>query len=459
MNSEKILPLAAVSTLIITLLAFSAAVRAQSDAGQKDVERLKQLSNTARAHFFDGLTALKNNQRTLARENFDKSVETLLLSGMQEQPLFRDCYGQLTETIYRMEFPSAEKAPNIAYLAETCGWNVSDNRQQTSAEFEEASLNLNSALTKNPAGFTEQKFEPSPLDELAKLELTEEEKQVETNPVAFQQYQLIEVAATSKSLGFNFQMHPMIQQFINYYRGRGKKTMETGLYRSGMFMRMARRIFREEGIPENVAWLGQVESAWKPTAQSRAAAAGLWQFIPSTGARFGLLQNRYLDERNSFEKATRASARYLKFLANRYNGNWELAMAAYNSGEGNVDRAVRRAGVVSFWVAYPYLPQETRNYVPNILATIMIANNPNAYGFGDVRPAPPLAYDLVRVPAATNLFLVAQASGTTIEYIRYLNPELRSNMTPPEPYVIRIPAGKLTEISAVQQKVGKVKNN
>ena len=116
--------------------------------------------------------------------------------------------------------------------------------------------------------------------------------------------------------------------------------METGLYRSGMFMRMARRIFREEGIPENVAWLGQVESMWKPTAMSWAAASGLWQFIPGTGARFGLKRTAYVDERNSFEEATRASAQYLKFLANRYNGNWELAMAAYNCGEGNVDHAI-----------------------------------------------------------------------------------------------------------------------
>ncbi|HRH45666.1 MAG TPA: transglycosylase SLT domain-containing protein, partial [Pyrinomonadaceae bacterium] len=162
--------------------------------------------------------------------------------------------------------------------------------------------------------------------------------------------------------------------------------------------------------------------------------------------------NFYMDERNSFEKATRASARYLKFLANRYGGNWELGMAAYNCGEGNVDRAIRRAGVANFWAAYPYLPRETRNYVPNILATILIANNPNYYGFSHVRPAPQLQYETVRVPPTTNLYLVAQASSTTIEYIRYLNPEFRSNITPPEPYVIRIPAGKSTSVMPIFQK-------
>jgi membrane-bound lytic murein transglycosylase D len=250
----------------------------------------------------------------------------------------------------------------------------------------------------------------------------------------------------------------MIQQFINYYRGRGRKTMEVGLYRSGMFMSMARRIFREEGIPENVAWLGQVESAWKPTAMSWASASGLWQFIPGTGARFGLRRTAYVDERNGFDDATRASARYLKFLFNRYK-NWELAIAAYNCGEGNVDRAIRRAGVANFWSAYPYLPRETRNYVPNILATILIANSPHQYGFGHVRPAPPLRYDRIRVPASTNLSLIAQASDTSVQYIRYLNPNLRSNITPPEPYIVNVPAGRANEVVAVFRRIPASKIN
>jgi membrane-bound lytic murein transglycosylase D len=311
----------------------------------------------------------------------------------------------------------------------------------------------NGASAEIAQGFSEQKFEPSPLDELAKLELTVEEKEVVNTPEAQQQYQLIQVAIANKSLGFQFQMHPMVQQFIGYYQGRGRSTMETGLYRSGMFMRMARRIFKEEGVPENVAWLGQVESAWKPSALSWAAASGLWQFIPGTGSRFGLKRTAYVDERNSFEEATRASAQYLKFLANRYGGNWELAMAAYNSGEGNVDRAIRRAGVANFWAAFPYLPQETRNYVPNILATILIANNPNQYGFAHIRPAAQLQYDRVRVPASTNLSLLAQASDTSVEYLRYLNPHLRTNMTPPEPYIINVPAGRANEVVAVFRKL------
>jgi LysM repeat protein len=434
--------------------------------------KVNQIIEAAGISFKEGLYSLEKN-RSQARDKFDKSVEIFLMSGVnvRSNQKLQNCYSQLIETVYRIEFPSNQQ-PQIKALAATCGWNVDNQLADTVVAnllkpTPKAATDAGVADNKDviaavvpQVGFTEQKFEASPLDELAKLELTTEEQQIDSDPVAQQQLEYARVAVANKSLGFNFQVHPMIQQFVNYYRGRGRSTMETGLYRSGMFMRMARRIFREEGIPENVAWLGQVESAWKPSALSWAAASGLWQFIPGTGARYGLRRTAYIDERNSFEKATRASAQYLKFLANRYNGNWELAMAAYNSGEGNVDRAIRRAGSANFWVAYPYLPQETRNYVPNILATILIANNPQSYGFGHVRPAPELRYEMIRVPSSTGLGLVAQAADTSVEYLRYLNPELRSNITPPEPYVIRVPVGKVNDVFAVLKRVpGANRNN
>lgn len=427
-------------------------------------------------YFKEGLQAFKENRRPEAGDSFDRSVETFLLStlNIQKDQKLLTCYNQLIETVYRIEFPAQGQLPQIRSLSATCGWSWNANDYKLSddvtamvkpgttgtpaATTAVASTGTNGAAQQQPTvGFTEQEFEPSPLDDLAKLELTPDEQDT-NSPIAQQQYQYIQYAVANKSLGFSFQVHPMIQQFINYYRGRGRTTMETGLYRSGMFMWMARRIFREEGVPENVAWLGQVESAWKPTALSWAAASGLWQFIPGTGSRFGLQRTAYVDERNSFDEATRASARYLKFLYNRYN-NWELAMAAYNSGEGNVDRAVRRAGVANFWVAYPYLPQETRNYVPNILATILIANNPQQYGFGHIRPAAPLRYDRIRVPASTNLSLLASASDTSVQYLRYLNPNLRSNTTPPMPYVVNVPAGKANEVVAVFKRAPASKIN
>src|SRR5436190_13075052 len=428
-------------------------------------------------NFKDGLEAFKANKRADSGARFDKAVEVFLYSSLniQRDGRLQGCYQQLIETVYRLEFPNSAQPPQIRQLASTCGWNWGEAELKLGDDVAQISKNsLQSPIT-NPTngpsnsnvaiknaslvGFNEQTFEPSPLDELSKLELTAEELQVENNPIAQEQYQYIQYAVANKSLGFSFQVHPMIQQFVNYYSGRGPTTMEVGLYRSGMFMRMARRIFKEEGVPENVAWLGQVESAWKPTAMSSAAASGLWQFIPGTGSRFGLSRTAYIDERNSFDEATHASARYLKFLANRYHGNWELAMAAYNSGEGNVDRAVRRAGVENFWQAFPYLPQETRNYVPNILATVLIANNPNQYGFGHIRPAAPLVYDRIRVPASTNLSIIAQAADTTIQYLRYLNPQLRSNMTPPEPYIVNVPAGKANEVVAVFRRIPAAKIN
>jgi membrane-bound lytic murein transglycosylase D len=435
----------------------------------------KILEDSGRS-FRDGLQAYKANRRSDAGDQFDRSVETFLYSAIniQKDQKLQSCYSQLIETVYRLEYPANAQAPQIRSLSATCGWSWNNEDYKLADEVvammkpatiagSATASNAAAVASKDPketlVGFNEQGFEPSPLDELSKLELTPEEQQIDNNPVAQQQYAYIQYAVANKSLGFSFQVHPMIQQFVNYYRGRGHTTMEVGLYRSGMFMRMARRIFKEEGVPENVAWLGQVESAWKPSALSWAAASGLWQFIPGTGSRFGLRRTAYVDERNSFEEATRASARYLKFLANRYGGNWELAMAAYNSGEGNVDRAIRRAGVANFWVAYPYLPQETRNYVPNILATILIANNPTQYGFGHIRPAPPLTYDRIRVPSSTNLSIIAQASDTSVQYIRYLNPHLRSNMTPPEPYVVNVPAGKANEVYAVFKRVPASKIN
>jgi len=425
--------------------------------------------------FKEGLLAYEHNRRSDAGEKFNKSIETFLYStlNIQREARLQSCYNQLIETIYRIEFPADNQLPQVRNLSLTCAWtNIDAAQAEKIAALVKTSTakpvigppSPNAVAGSMPVppvsmqGFNTQEFEPSPLDELSKLELTAEEQQVESNPVAQQQYQYIQYAVANKSLGFAFQVHPMIQQYINYYRGRGQKTMEVGLYRSGMFMLMARRIFKEEGIPENVAWLGQVESAWKPSAMSHMAASGLWQFIPGTGARYGLRRTAHVDERNSFDEATRASARYLKFLYNRY-GNWELAIAGYNCGEGNVDKAIRRAGVSNFWAAYPYLPGETRNYVPNILATILIANNPNQYGFGHIRPAAPLRYDRIRIPASTSLSLLAQASDSSVQYLRYLNPHLRSNVTPPEPYVVNVPAGKANEVVALFKRIPASKIN
>lgn len=395
-----------------------------SDIERED-PRIAQLISRAENHFKQGQLNLADNKREQARDEFDKAVDVILESGIdvRSHPRLREYYLQLVERVYRVEVPLQQfqqQAGSSPQLAQ-------NTSPQSSAPAPQAPPQV---------GFREQKFEPSPLDELSRLELTPEEKTVTTEDVT-----KLEEAKNTVNFGFN--TNPLIQQFINYYQGRGRATMETGLRRSGRFMQMARKIFREEGVPEDITWLGQVESAWRPTAYSWAAASGLWQFIPGTGAQYGLRQTAWIDERNSFEKATRASARYLKWLAKRYNGNWELAMAAYNTGEGNIDRAIARVGGADFWQIYPYIARETRNYVPNILATILIAKNPEKYGFYNIRPEPPLSYDILSVPTATSLQLIASATDTSVDYIRSLNPELRRDVTPRgEAYHVRIPAGK-----------------
>jgi len=401
--------------------------------------RVNQVIARAEDHFRKGKLNLDDNKREQARDEFDMAVDSILESGIdvRANQRLQTYYWELIKNIYDLEVPQQRNAPQKSSpftLVAQNSQNVEGVGRIQDAGPEVAQI-----------GFREQKFEPSPLDELAKLVLTPDE----------QAYSSEDVDALAKSnIGFKFNANPMIQQFINYYQGRGRSTMESGIRRSGQFMRMARKIFREEGVPEDIVWLGQVESAWRPNARSWAAASGLWQFIPGTGARFGLRQTAWIDERNGYEKATRASAKYLKFLANRYNGNWELAMAAYNTGEGNIDRAISRAGTSNYWDIYSYIPQETRNYVPNILAVILMSKNPEKYGFKGIRPDAPLSYDVVQVPGATSLQLIADATDTSVDYIRNLNPELRRDVTPRgEAYHVRVPAGRAKQFVAVLSRV------
>jgi membrane-bound lytic murein transglycosylase D len=395
--------------------------------------RVAQLITQAEAHFKEGEIHLKARELEQARQKFDKAVDIILESGMDVRGSQRlqTYYLELVERIFRLEVPQQQQkvAPRME-LAQTVPASYTGQFQQDEKD------------APQEPGFKHQKFEPSPADEWAKLILNNEE----TNNVDPEDLTNIELA--KNAIDFKFETNAMIQHFINYYQGRGRSTMESGLRRSGQFMQMARRIFREEGVPEDITWLGQVESAWRPKAMSWAAASGLWQFIPGTGRTYGLRQTAWIDERNSFEQATRASARYLKDLYKHF-GDWELAMAAYNTGQGNVDRAIARAGSRSFWKIYPYIAQETRNYVPNILATMLIAKNPEKYGFRNIRPDAPLSYDVVEVPTATSLHLIAQATNVSVDYVRMLNPELRRDVTPRgEKYRVRIPGGKANQFVA-----------
>jgi membrane-bound lytic murein transglycosylase D len=432
---------AILTALVATAASSYAQIPAASSARSIPTEveqsegRVTQIIARAEDHFRKGKLNLEDSKREQAREEFDKAVDSILESGfdVRASQKLQTYYLELVERIYREEVPLQQPVNNSAMLV------AQNNQPQDPAPQKAAPPQI---------GFRDQKFEPSPLDELSKLVLTEREKEVSGED-------LLALEQSQKNVNFSFTLNPLIQQYINYYQGpRGRATMENGLRRSGQYMKLARKIFAEEGVPLDVTWLGQVESAWKPRAVSWAAASGLWQFIPSTGRMYGLRQNAYIDERNSYEQATRASARHLKDLANRYNGNWELAMAAYNTGAGNIDRAISRAGSANFWMIYPYIAQETRNYVPNILAVILIAKNPEKYGFKNIKPEAPMAYDVVQVPTATSLQLVADATDTTVDHIRALNPELKREVTPRgDTYNVRIPAGRAKQFASLLQRI------
>lgn len=241
---------------------------------------------------------------------------------------------------------------------------------------------------------------------------------------------------------FKFTVTAQVYQFMNFYTtGRGRVTMERGLIRSGRYRDMAERIFAEEGVPKDLIWLAQVESVWQPRALSFAKARGIWQFIPSTGVRFGLRQDAYMDERVAPEASTRAAARYLKFLYNYFAGDWLLAMAAYNCGERNVERAIERCGYADFWELHQrgLLPRETQNYVPAILAVIAIAKNQRQYGF-NVTPEPPMQYDTFQLETPTSLAVAADLLQVPLSELSTLNPELHRPLAPAG-FSLKIPVG------------------
>jgi membrane-bound lytic murein transglycosylase D len=409
---------------------------------QKTDPRVDQVLERANDHFRRGKLNLEDNKREQARDEFDKAVDEILMSGLDVRASQRlqTFYLELVEKIYREEVPLIQAAPQQNAMPVVA--QGAPNPQAETVEVARVGQPKQMQI-----GFRQQGFESSPLDVLSKLILTEDEKKVSDSDI-------VALEQAKNALDFNFTINPLVQQYINYYQGRGRSTMEAGLRRSGRYMKIARETFRREGVPEDIIWLGQVESAWIPRNVSWAGASGLWQFVRSSGAQYGLRQTAWVDERNGIEKPTAASARYLKELAKRYNGDWLLAMAAYNTGALNVDRAISHAGVANYWQIYPYIAQETRNYVPNILAVILIAKNPEKYGFHGIRPEPPMVYENVPVPSATSLRLIADATDTSVDVIQSLNPELKRDTTPRgESYTVRVPPGRGKQLASVLKRI------
>jgi soluble lytic murein transglycosylase-like protein len=239
--------------------------------------------------------------------------------------------------------------------------------------------------------------------------------------------------------------HPRVRHYIHQFSKIQKEYLAKTLERSGRYFQMITNALHDEGLPEELAYLALVESNFSPDAISPSGAVGLWQFVPSTARQYGLRIDSWVDERRDPAKSTRAAAAYLKDLHD-YFGRWYLATAAYNAGQGAVDRALQKSRTNDYWSLSQknHLSEETRNFVPKFVAVTLIATNPHKYGLGDLLYEMPLEYEEVEINGSLKLDQVARMADSDIETIRELNPALLRNATPPDQssFRLRLPAGR-----------------
>jgi membrane-bound lytic murein transglycosylase D len=320
----------------------------------------------------------------------------------------------------------------------TCGIDIRSNAELQD-EFNRIVDGVNALemeALKQGNGFA-PKEEPTPADVATDVTF-----QVDPNIMAKAKADL----ATTKS-DLPLVVNDYVAGFINFfaYSQRGHNTLMHSFERAGRYKAMIQRVMAEEGVPQDLIYLAVAESGFQPRAlNARSHAGGMWQFMPH--GNYGLAHNAYMDERFDPEKSTRAYARYMKFLYNQL-GDWYLSMAAYDWGAGNVQHAVQKTGYADFWELYRRheLPGETQNYVPEILAAIIIANHPTQYGFDDVTLDPPVLTDTVTVNYSVNLRLVSDIVGAPMDELAALNPSLLRSVTPPDaPFDLHLPAGTAT---------------
>lgn len=340
-----------------------------------------------------------------ARTEFDAAVDLLLKAGAANaaSPSFRRRFDEMVDAIHRMDLAG-----------------------------------LGSAIDEDALV-----VEKSPLEDILKLTFPVDPK-LRTKVKD-------ELAATSSQLPLS--MNDSVIGFINYFSGRGHKTLVTGLQRAGRYRPMIERILAEEGVPPEIIHLAQAESGFLPRAMSRKSAGGMWQFLVWRGNEYGLKQTAYTDERFDPEKATRAAARHLRDLYHQF-GDWYLAIAGYNCGPGNVERAVERTGYADFWElrSRRTLPLETTNYVPIILAMTIMTKNAKEYGLEDVVPDPPLQYETVKMEADTHLALIADLTDAPLTELQSLNPSLLKSLAPTG-HSVRVPKDSATKLLTGLQAV------
>ena len=368
---------------------------------------IAKLIETSQQRFDAGERELKMGHLERARIEFDRAVELLL-----ESP-----YGARTDARLREHFDRLVDRINAYEVT---------------------------ALAQGD-GFSEKGSEPASIDELLKIATfpkpapgADTEKAVKAD-----------LAATEHDVPIP--QNDRILAYVELFQGRLHDYIQESLTRGTKYLPMIQNVFRAEGVPLDLAYIPVIESGFKTNALSKASARGPWQFMKPTAADHGLKTDWYVDERSDPEKATIAAAKYLKTLYQMFGQDWHLVLAAYNGGLGRLQRAMKRSGQDDFWElasSTRYLPRETREYVPLILAAIIVAKNPAQYGF-NVTPEDPISYEKVTVPRAIDLRRVAEWTGRSIDEIQALNPELRRWTTPlKSEYELKVPVGTANAFSA-----------
>lgn len=368
----------------------------QQAAPDRNVE---QLIKEVEKAYANGEAAYRKGHLTEAKAEFDRAVDLMLTTGLdvKNNPQLEDEFNHIVDQVNSLEM-DALKIGN---------------------------------------GFT-PKVEPTPADVAHDVTF----EAVDPNVVAKAQTQL----ATTKS-DLPLMVNEYVGAFINFFANsqKGHNTLLHSFQRYGRYKSMIERVMAEEGVPHDLIYLAVAESSFQPRAvNARSRAGGMWQFMPY--GDYGLARNGYVDERFDPEKSTRAYARYMKFLYDQL-GDWYLAMAAYDWGAGNVQRAVQKTGYADFWELYKRhnLPSETQNYVPEILAAIIIANHPTQYGFDDITLDPPVLTDTVTINYAVDLRLVSDLVNAPVDELMALNPSLLRMATPPDAtFDLHLPAGSAT---------------
>ena len=376
-------------------------------------DAVDRLAAQVRAAFAAGEQEAKSNRNETARQDYDRALDLLLASGfdVRKQPELSELFNQIMSSLSAV---------------------------QTTTQ--------NAEATGPPEVPVEQQNKPSPLDEInAITSLSEEEIPVAPADAGLKTNAERELQAVPHDIPLT--LTDPVLSFLNFFQtAKGRTIVENGLRRAGRYSEMIRRVLAEEGMPSDLIYLAQAESAFEPQALSRAGARGLWQFMSYRGKQYGLEHSWWLDERQDPEKATRAAAHHLRDLYEMF-GDWYLVMAAYNSGPGTVQHAVERTGYADFWELYKanVLPQETRNYVPIILALTLISKDPARYGLEFV-PDEPLQVDRVQPGHAVDLRLVSETIDVDVDTLKLLNPQLLRLVTPNDPrFVLQIPAGRAEE--------------